>query len=218
MTDQNSPAEAVDYLLEAVTISTLTDSLLARHSGGFISPSEAYGDILPQVIDLNHGSFTSTSRAENFPLVVVRQTEEALRVACMCSAPNDTLCRHQVQVLAAIVRRPELRIFFDEFQRWEAIKPIAKDYGLDNEPSLDAFFQVTIDHKTITVLPRRPELLRLNQADKDYLTATLLPSPGYQLPTFTEAPLNLKRILVFTKHRYYDQFCLELFEAATARN
>ncbi|GAB3791910.1 hypothetical protein GCM10028819_01200 [Spirosoma humi] len=218
MNEPNPPLEAVDYRLEAVTISTLTNSLLARHSGGFVSSAEAYEDILPQVIDLNQGSFTSLSHAENFPLVVVRQTDESLHVACMCSEPKDKLCRHQVQVLAAIVRRPELRIFFDEVQRREAIKPVAKEYGLDEEHSVDAFFQVAIDHKTITIRPRRSELLRLAQADKDYLTATLLPKSAHPLPPFTEVPPNLKRILVFTKHRYYDHFCLELFEATTARN
>ncbi|WP_052731101.1 DEAD/DEAH box helicase [Spirosoma radiotolerans] len=218
MNEYTNLNEAVGYRLEAITIPTLTDSLLAKHSGGFVSSSEEYGDIVPQVIDLNHGSFTSTATGAHFPLVVVRQTAQSLLISCSCTEPNNKLCTHQVQVLAAIIRRIELRIFFDEALRREAIRRVAKDYGLENESPLDDFFQVEIDHKTIHIRPRRAELLRLTQADKEYLTASLLPSSGQQVPAFAEPPPTLKRILVFTKHRYADHFCLALFEAATARN
>ena len=171
----------VGYWLESITIPTLTDSLLAKHSGGFVSSSEAYGDIRAQVIDVNHGSFTSTSPTADFPLVNVRQTEQSLFVTCSCTESTDTLCTHQVQVLAAITRRIELRIFFDEPLRIETIRPVAREYGLEQESPLDAFFQVEIDHKTIHIRPRRAELLRLTQVDKEYLIASLVQVRRYQL-------------------------------------
>ncbi|AUD03715.1 DEAD/DEAH box helicase [Spirosoma pollinicola] len=212
------PNEKPIYCLEGITISTLTDSLLAKHSGGFVSSADDYADIVPQLIDLHHGSFTTASRSAYFPLVVVRQTEQSLRVSCACTAPKDTLCTHQVQVLSAIIRRNELLIFFDTPLRHEAIKRIAKDYGLENEPFPDDFFQVEIENKSIHIHPKRPELIRLNQADKEYLTAQLLPKATPFGPLIDDPSPNLKRILVFTKHRFYENFCLELFDANTAKN
>ncbi|GAB3722887.1 DEAD/DEAH box helicase [Spirosoma lituiforme] len=210
--------EDTGYWLESITIPDLNDSLLAKHSGGFVSSAEAYEDVRAQVIDINHGSFTTASTGVNFPLVVVRQTEPSLFTACSCTEPNDKLCTHQVQVLAAIARRTELRLFFDDTLRRETIRPVAKEYGLERESQLDTFFQVEIDRKTIHIHPRRAELLRLTQADKDYLTASLLPNAEQSVPTASELPPNRKRILVFTKPRYAEHFCLNLFEAATARD
>ncbi|MBC3791424.1 DEAD/DEAH box helicase [Spirosoma utsteinense] len=207
-----------DYNLEAITIPTLTDSLLAKHSNGFISSADEYADVVPQVIDINHGSFTSASRAAFFPLVVVRQTPQSVLVSCACTEPKDRLCAHQVQVLSALLRRKELRIFFDPALRHEMIKQVARDYGLEQEPSLDTFFQVEIDNRAISIHPRRPDLLRLSPADTALLTANLVPTSGSSLPRPDAPPTQRKQILVFTKHRYYDHFCLELFEAATGKN
>jgi hypothetical protein len=72
----HTPTAGFDYSLDALTIADLTDSLLAKYSGGFITSADDYADVVPQVIDINHGSFTSTVQASFFPLVVVR-TEPA---------------------------------------------------------------------------------------------------------------------------------------------
>ena len=213
----HSPTAGFDYSLDAITIPDLTDRLLAKHSGGFISSADEYADIIPQVIDINHGSFTSTAHASFFPLVVVRQTAQAVLVSCACTDPKDRLCTHQVQVLSALNRRKELRIFFDPVLRHDMIKQVARDYGLEQEPLLDAFFQVEIDNRTISIHPKRADLLRLSADDALQLTANLVAATSFGPPVDAPAP-NQKQILVFTKHRYYDHFCLELFEAALAKN
>ena len=56
-----------DYLLDGITIPTLTDSLLARHSLGLVSAVGGYIDIQPQGIDVDQGAFTSASRIIYFP-------------------------------------------------------------------------------------------------------------------------------------------------------
>ncbi|GAB4041055.1 DEAD/DEAH box helicase [Spirosoma jeollabukense] len=206
-----------DYLLEGITIPTLTDSLLARHSSGSVFAVSGYVDIQPQELEINQGSFTSASRVAAFPTVTVTQTEQSVLVSCDCAVDKDGLCAHQVDVLLSIVRRKELRVFFDQALRYEAIKQVARDYGLENEPSLDTFFQVDYTNKAFSIKPKQPELIPITQAGHDELRAQLLPKSERSVPPIDEPISNQKRIVVFTKHRYYDHFCLELFEADTTR-
>ncbi|GAB3902752.1 hypothetical protein GCM10028803_29970 [Larkinella knui] len=205
------------YCLEMVTISTLTDGILLKHSSASAFSTGSYTDI--QAIDLtvDQGTFSNTSREIHFPLVTVHQSDESLRISCACQAPKDRLCEHQVQVLSSIIRRKEFRIFFDQGLRYEAIKTVAKAYGLENERQLDSFFQVEYQSKSFTITPKSPELLRFSAADKESLIANLLPGSARHEPVSDEQTPNVKRIIVFTKPRYSDQFCLELFEASTTR-
>ena len=81
-----------DYLLEGITIPTLTDSLLAKHSSGLVSPMGGYVDIQPLEIGVNQGSFASASRVVYFPSVSVKQMEQSLLVSCTCGVGKDSLC------------------------------------------------------------------------------------------------------------------------------
>jgi SNF2 family DNA or RNA helicase len=214
----DKPSSVYDYELETITITTLTDSVLTRHSSGLISATNELVDIQPQAIALNYGSFTSASRITYFPTVVVSQTEQSLRVSCNCPAPKDALCVHQVHVLSSIIRRREFRIFFDQALRHDAIRQVAKDYGLEHESRLDEFFQVVYEHKTVSIQPALKALILTNQTGKESIEAQLLPRSGHRIPEVDEPASTLKKLVVFTKHRYYDNFCLELYEAATARD
>ncbi|GAB3964550.1 hypothetical protein GCM10028806_02230 [Spirosoma terrae] len=206
-----------DFRLEA-TIPTLTDTVLARHSRDFGPSVGGYNDIQPKAIELNQGSFTSLSRSTYFPTVVVKQTDENLLVSCSCEAPKQTLCSHQVDVLTSIMRRRELRLFFDPAQRQEAIKHVAKEYGLENEPQLDDFFQLVYDNKTVSIQPRQKQLIPVTKAANELLEAQLVPQPSKPFAAISEPAQHLKKLLVFTKHRHHDHFCLELFDADSTRN
>ncbi|GAB3882181.1 DEAD/DEAH box helicase [Spirosoma agri] len=211
-------ASPYDYELEGVTIATLSDSVLRQHSSGGVSPMDGYPDVQPLVIELNLASFATTSRVAYFPTVVVQQTAHSLRVSCACNAPKDSLCDHQVHMLSSITRRRELRLFFDSDQRLDAIKQVAKDYGLEHERSLDDCFRLSYENKTTVIRPARTDLISVTSADRAHLESLLLPRAKHPLPVTEEPTSSRKRIIVFTKHRYYDHFCLELFEAATARD
>ncbi|WP_421825499.1 DEAD/DEAH box helicase [Larkinella sp.] len=205
------------YCLETVTIPTLTDGILFKHSSAVAFSTGSYTDVVAVELAVDQGTFSISSRDIQRTEVVVSQSKEALWISCSCSAPKDRLCEHQIQVLSAIVRRKEFRVFFDQVLRYEAIKPVARDYGLENESQLDAFFQVDFENKAFTIKPKRPELLRFNQADKALLVSTLVPKPDRPEPVLEETALKLQRIVVFTKHRYSDHFGLELFDAPTTR-
>ncbi|GAB3019418.1 DEAD/DEAH box helicase [Spirosoma pulveris] len=216
--NSDSTSFAYDYRLDSVTVPTLTDSQLALHSGGFLSSADAYADIIPTHIDVDQGTFTTASRVAYFPIVTVQQTGDSLLVSCTCDAPKNKLCTHQTQVLSSLIGRRELRIFFDPAIRHEAIRQVASNYGLENEARLDDFFQLEYHNKAISIRPKREELISFTPADRDRLTASLLPKATRQGPIPEELSPLQKRILVFTKHRYYDNFCLELFDAATAKD
>ncbi|WP_338876300.1 SNF2-related protein [Spirosoma sp. SC4-14] len=214
----NSSDSPFDYRLESLTIPDLTDSVLARHSLGWMSDATELSAIQPLVISVDQGSFTSASRLTYFPTVTVVQDGQSLRLSCLCGGGGGRLCNHEVQVLASIVRRRELRLFFDRQLRRDAIIPVAKEYGLETEPDLDAYFQVIYENKTVCIRPSRTDLLSITPASNESLQAQLIPQRLRRLPVVNEPVTRQKKIVVFAKHRYYDPFCLELFEAATARD
>ncbi|GAB3923287.1 DEAD/DEAH box helicase [Larkinella terrae] len=214
----DQPDENHVYYLESISIPTLTDWVLARHSAESFFPPLTFADVQPLTIAVNQGSFTTSSRLSYFPTVIVTQTDYSLAVSCACSAPKDKLCEHQVYILSSICRRNDLRIFFDEALRFEAIRKVAKDYGLENESRLDALFEVTYETKSVVIKPVRKELIPVTQAAKLHLVAQLLPSSELPTPIAGGPAPKLARIVVFTKHRYQEHFSLGLFEASTTRD
>ncbi|RRB06718.1 DEAD/DEAH box helicase [Larkinella rosea] len=213
-----NPLTPEEYCLEMITIPTLTDALLLKHSFASAYPTASYSNIHVLDIAVDQGIFSSATRDLDFPPVSVRQSDQSLWISCPCLSPKNRLCEHQALVLSAIMRRKEFRIFFDPKLRQEAIKSVARDYGLENEPCLDDYFRVDYEPRSFTIRPRQPGLLRLTSGDKEALTTQLIAKPRSLVPVSDGQPSPQKRIVVFTKHRYNDNFSLELFEAPTARD
>ncbi|MFD2569211.1 DEAD/DEAH box helicase [Spirosoma soli] len=206
------------YHFEKDTIVTLTDNFLVKHSSEVASLSTRAVDVQPLEISINEGTFTQASRLSHYPTVVVRQERQAMWVACTCGAQTDNLCDHQAQVLWTIVNRRELRVFFDQPLRYEAIKTVAKDYGLENELQLDDFFELTYGNRSITIQPIRKELLPITPITTAQLIDQLVPNAAAESLKVVSHTGVTQPIIVFTKHRYYDNFCIQLFEAAATRD
>ncbi len=217
ISEDNSDEKHV-YRLANCTISSLTDGNLLRHSSGSLSVSIGSADIQPLSIAVNQGAFTQASRLNQFPTVLVKQQDQTVWTACDCGVQVDSLCDHQAQVLWSIINRKELRIFFDEAMRHEAIRQVAKDYGLENEPNLDAFFHLTYENRSFTIQPIRKELLPITPAATAQLIDQLLPNAAAQSLKLVSQTGVTQRIIVFSKHRYYDNFCIQLAEAPTTRD
>ncbi|MGA0555427.1 DEAD/DEAH box helicase [Larkinella sp. VNQ87] len=201
------------YRLAGITLSTLTETHLARHGVASFFPSRSVHDIQPLELTIDQGLFSAATRDMIFPTVVVYQTADDLFLTCSCAAPKNRLCEHQALVLSSLLRRRELRAFFDPALRHDLIKPVAREYGLENEPDPDAFFDVIYEHKSLTIKPKRPELLRFTDTDRETLVANLLAQPPRPEPGGSAHDPFRKWLLVFTKPRYSEQFCLELWEA-----
>ena len=208
-----------EYILEQITLAKLTFPDILRHSFEALdSGKRGFFDVQPQSIEIDSGIFINPSAAGGFPEVSVSQIEGSLVLSCPCSSPKRKLCEHQAQVLFVLMDKPYLRIFFDAALRHTRMQQTAKDYGLENETNLDQYFKVEYTQKAVEITPKAKELLAVNPTTNAFFTENLLPKKSSKLPDADAESESRKTIIVFRKHRYYDQFNVELFEAQTSKD
>ncbi|MDF7812047.1 DEAD/DEAH box helicase [Hymenobacter sp. YC55] len=202
------------YFLAGATISMLSGTDVAGHYPAlFVADTHLLTAVQPESITLDFGSFSSSippAGLPKFPSVVVEQLPEGLLLSCACAAPKTTLCEHQAQVLLSILRRKELRVFFDASQRRALLLATARDYGLEHAPDLDAHFQLTYVRPSVVVSPRQAGLYPVTAATKQELMGQLQPQRRGGAP----AAVETQRFVVFGKHKYYGHLTIQLAEAA----
>jgi superfamily II DNA or RNA helicase len=215
---ENTP-HPTDFVFPDFTPAQLSDAFVYRFSSETIRYDTAsLAEIHPQTIELNAGWFTNPSLAIGFPLVSVRMEEEALVVSCPCLTPKNKLCEHQTQVLLSVVHRSEIRAFFDSTLRYEKIRPVARDYGLEKERHLDEFFALEYANGSLLIKPRLEGLFPIGQWTDHQLKELGLADRGIQLPTAPNRTTDTRLIVVLTQHRFYHHLMIELAEAAVAKN
>jgi SNF2 family DNA or RNA helicase len=205
-----------EYILENINLSDITYSELLKHSSEMIDTSKRnFFDIQPQVLNVNFGLFSNPSATLDFPLVSVTQINNSLVLSCSCKTPKTKLCEHQVQVLYNIIDRAYFCIFFDEKLRHQKIKEVAKEYGLERENDLDKFFDLEYIHKSVSIKPKVKGLLPLNQANTANVMKELLPKPAKRME---QAGTENKRIIIFGRHKNYDQLNIKIFEGNATKD
>ncbi len=209
-----------DYVLENLRFDNLGFPDILQHSAeGIFAYKRGAIDIQPTHIELNAGAFSVPNAYAEYPTVAVVQTATTLVVTCPCKTVKRTLCKHQSEVLCHILDRPALRIFFDSTLRNTKLKEFAKDYGLQNEVNLDAFFEVNYSHNNFHITPKIKEMLPLTEATKLQFEEQLIPKKSVPEAILHDADATENTILVFRPHKYYsDQFHIELYEAQLSNN
>jgi SNF2 family DNA or RNA helicase len=192
-----------NLLFKGASIAGLNEVLIAQYAATAIF-SEAIADILPTHLEINNGVFTNKRTITAFPEVIVSQQADHLALSCDCHSGPHKLCEHQALALTAIIKRDELRIFYDQPLRYEKIKKIAMDYGLENEKDLDAYFSVSYQASKIQIRPVSNAILPVTQESLAKLRSSLLP---VQI-----ALKETERVsVVIRQHRYYKYLNLELY-------
>ncbi|HMG14560.1 MAG TPA: hypothetical protein VK590_03870, partial [Saprospiraceae bacterium] len=208
-----------EYIIENLNIAQLSYSDILRHSTAMVDTNKrGFFDIYPTEIIINQGSFTNSSSALEFPTVSVTQTETELKLSCSCNSNAKKLCEHETQVLYNIMDRSYLRIFFDSDLRFGTIQKVAKDYGLENEPNLDDYFFIEYKDKSIDINPVQEGIFPVNQETKTFLSDHILTKKSIKFPDSIDESVNTKLIVVLKKHKYYEQFIVELLEAQTSKD
>ena len=208
-----------EYILENIIVATLTNPVILKHSAELLATDKrGFYDIQPQVIEIGSGLFTNSTSTIEFPEVTVSQTDNALILSCSCNTPKRKLCEHQVQVLYNIKDREYLRIFFDAILRETKLKQAAKDYGLENEKPLDDFFDVIYINKAVEIRPKLKELIPVNAVSTTHIKEQLLPEKIVQISAKADEHTDTKILMVFGKHKYYEQFTIELYEAKISKD
>ncbi|GAA4302879.1 DEAD/DEAH box helicase [Nibribacter koreensis] len=211
-------SSATEFVIEQIDLNALTFDWLEAHSAERVLPeSRGYVDIHPLSIQVDFGSFVNPFSSIVFQPVVVRQLGQRLSLDCACPAPKDKLCTHQVQVLQCLLYREEIRIFFDSALRHQKLQKAAMPYGLENEPNLDAFFELEYNNKTLHIEPRRKELFPIHTFTSAFIAEELAPSAP-SLPVAPNSSDGVTQIVVIGKHRFYNHLHLELMEAPLTRD
>jgi SNF2 family DNA or RNA helicase len=194
-----------NLLFKGATIAALNEVLIAQYASTAIF-TEAVADVLPTHLEIDNGVFTNKRAVVAFPDVIVNQRTDQIALSCDCYSEPNKLCGHQALVLTAIVKRDELRVFYDQALRYEKIRKVAADYGLENEKEPDEYFSVTYSVNKIHIQPVSNTILPVTKESLDTLRASLLPGPI----TIKET----ERVsVVIRQHRYYKYLNIELYSA-----
>jgi hypothetical protein len=201
------------FIFEGVSFENINETLLIRYTAPGISfDNGMYQDITPVTLSIDQGTFTHQHHAFNFPNVTVVQNTQQVLILCDCFALPGKLCEHQVQVLTAIIKRDELSIFFNSMQRLEKLKRAAFDYGLENEPDLDSFFNVEYLDKRINITPALPSLIPVTKESLGALKHLALPAEII-IGNKHADDADQFTCIVLKQHKYYNYLYIELYSA-----
>jgi len=200
------------FILQHFTIATLTEAIIYRYC-----PIDVYPDrvdtryVLPSVIELNKGVFASKNAALAFDNVSLVQDHNSLALFCDCGAANGKLCEPQVAVLLAVLKKDEYRVFFDERLRYERLRKVAVDYGMEHEPDLDTYFKIEYFNRAVHIAPRSSALLLVTRESMEAMSAVIVPS--------AEPVVNDEGAVcvVLKEHKYYKYLFVELYRAQLSK-
>ncbi|MEO5891584.1 MAG: SNF2-related protein [Ferruginibacter sp.] len=188
--------------------------ILANSSTMPVSSDSRFFLVQPDTIGLNAGTFINPGIGENTPVVQVKLQEDLLSVSCSCGRTGKKLCEHGAQVLYNLMERPDLRVFFDTTLRHKKIRTFATNYGLQEEPDPDKYFELEWVNRAVNIIPKIKSLVPVNQAAMQQLAGALI-KPN-TLPETATAQATVM-ILVFSQHKYYKYLEVNLYEAVAGK-
>lgn len=207
-----------NVIIKGATITDLSESVIAAHAAVSIYfDKQSYRQILAKHLKINHGAFTNQSGTVAFPEVIVTGHEGRLALSCGCHATGNKLCEHQAQVLSAITQRDELRLFFDDELRHKKLKKAAADYGLEEEPDLDKFFEVRSLSKNFEIVPRFASLTAITKESLANLQSVIvndISEPVGQPGENTDKTT----CIILKQHKYYKYLFVELYTAQSTKD
>ncbi len=205
-----------EYILSDANISRLSVFDLLKHTAdaGFIE-QEDFRNIYPLAIEVNAGIFTKRASAAGFPEVTLSQLDDALYMSCTCNEQSVSMCRHQAEVIHCVLEQRNYRIFFDQALRYSVFLLYAKEYGLEKEGDLDAYFSLLYHNGQVDIEPKLKGLLKI---DNQALQKELIPQRPSYIKGMTRQREGEDRILILCRHRYYNQLNFMLAEAGRTKN
>lgn len=218
-----APADSDDkpahyFVFQNFNLDQLTTTHILQNSAELpATEKRGFFDIMPHDIDMDYAAFHIPATVTDHYKVVVRQNDVSVSVYCACNAPKKRLCEHQIQVLYNLNNRKDLRAFFDKKLRFDKIRVVAKDYGLENEADLDAFFKLQYLNRELEIKPRMKELIPVSQTSFAFLENQWISKPVKVIPNADKQAEKIRQIIVLSQHKYYEHFNFEVYEAAFTR-
>ena len=167
-TEEDNLYHPTDYIFENFSISDLTNTFILKNSLEFANDGKrGYFDLQVLSLKINQGTFKDSYSFYKTHPISIKFLNEKLIVSCECKTPKKKMCEHQVQLMYNIKDRKELRVFFDEVLRNEVLHSKALDYGLENEPILDAYFQLEYFGRELSIEVNLGSLVILETLELD---------------------------------------------------
>src|SRR5690606_5968852 len=149
-------------ILHHTDICRLSPYDLLQHTSDMDLTAQDFSAIYPLTIAVNTGAFTKRIATVDYPVIAVSQSNNSIITSCYCANNLPQLCANEVEVISCILAHKNYRIFFDKDMRRRLLLATAKDYGLENEPDLDIYFQVSYQEGKLDIQPVVKELLKLD--------------------------------------------------------
>lgn len=206
------PEPVHTYIIKDFNLAEITNSFIFAHSAAdILTQGRGLYDIQAQELAVDWGVFKNAHSVYGFEKVIVRQSSGEVILSCACNRPLQRLCQHQAQVLFFIMNRKDIRLFFDGGLRKDYIQKAVADYGLQDEPFPEDYFELHYADKATTIRPKQKGLLAINEATEHYLKEKLLPAP-LSLPEHNRLETaKVHTIIVLTRHRYQEQVHAALY-------
>ncbi|WP_316832902.1 DEAD/DEAH box helicase [Pedobacter aquatilis] len=222
MNDQNSSSAGAnnpfDYVIKDFNLKNLSNLFILKHLNGQVDTQvKGFFNIFPEQIEIDYAAFSHEAAITPFPLVLLQQNENEVKLSCRCAAPKNKLCAHQAQVLYNLLHRQDLLIFFDENLRSQRLSKIALDYGLEKEENLDALFMLSLTDDQLSIKPKMANLQAFDKEAQQQLEAVLLPVARKVPSSVKQVQHQENMVLVLGKHRYYSNLNIELFHAGFSK-
>ncbi|CAG5017320.1 RNA polymerase-associated protein RapA [Dyadobacter sp. CECT 9275] len=207
-----------EFIIPDLSVSSLTNAAILRYCSDVPETGKrGFFDLQPQEIRLNEATFLVPQGTSDWYEVIVKQPENHLQLFCTCRAVAGKLCLHQTQVLYNMMDRKEIRLFFDTSLRHARMREFAQDYGLENEPNPDTYFEVQYANRSARIVPIMRELIAVNTETVRHFEHQLLPGKTPDRMNVATSQDEVP-IAVLGRNKYYDHFFLELYSAARTKD
>lgn len=217
MDDQNN-INGHTFIFSRLDIGQLTDNIIARSTNGNAwFDTRSCQEIIAVALETDEGTFTKNEGTISFPVITVVTRQAGILLQCTCTHSGEKMCEHQALVLTAIVRRPELAIFFNKTLRDKNIRAFALDYGLEDVSDPDAFFAVRYDHKQAIIAPRLASLVPVTPHTLRDMNAVIYPG-AEEVTMAGDRDASDKTFVVLKQHKYFRHLLMEMYTAATTKD
>ena len=207
-----------DFIFKKFNFSDLTNTFILKNSLEFANDGKrGFFDLQVLSLKINQGTFKDSYEFYQALPVSVKFINGDLILSCSCRTPKRKMCEHQVQLMYNLKDRKEFQLFFDEKWRNEFLYTKAFDYGLENEPFLENYFQIEYVGREVEVTPINKEILAINSKTTENLKKNLLPIQA-EISVSKFRNKDAKLIMVFGQHRYYDHIFIELLDAKLSKD
>ncbi|MFD2164117.1 DEAD/DEAH box helicase [Paradesertivirga mongoliensis] len=205
-----------NYSISRVDIEAVNEVFIQHHSAEHFRPDDRdFLKLHPESIEINSALFSNFSHDAQSSLTWVIRQGNTFLFSCPCHTVQNKLCCHQAQALYNIIKRRELRIFFDSELRTAQLKKFSEPYGLQHETNIEQYFDIAYADKNIRIKPVSPSIFPVSTDQAVKIDTVITSAPGLPVsPPGTEK----EQFVVFKLHKYYRHLLVGLFEAASTQN